>query len=156
MQITIKTPNFDAKTAAVRAMAPKIAEYRQAATVKVAVEMQTKMQEPGEPSTSPVHWDSDRQRRKVMAMLREQGNIPYERTYKYQEGWKIEPLDNAVRFYNDTPGNQHISGGAFGLVQSNIHKGRWPLLNPVLQEGFRRLKEEHIEATKRAIHDSHV
>lgn len=156
MQITIKTPDFAAKTAAVRAMAQRIAEYRQAATVQVVEEMKTAMQQEGAPSTSPVQWDSERQRRAFFATNGFGGGIPTVRTGEYQAGWKIEPLPNGARFYNDSPGNQHISGGTFGLVQSNIHKGRWQLLQPVLQAGFAKLKDAHIEATRRAIMDSHA
>jgi hypothetical protein len=41
----------------------------------------------------PLVWKSQKQRRFVMAKLRKEGNLPYRRTRKFQEGWKT----NAIR-----------------------------------------------------------
>lgn len=43
--------------------------------------------EPGTPQY-PIRWKSDKQRRYVMAKLREEGNLPYQRTHALSEGWK--------------------------------------------------------------------
>lgn len=44
--------------------------------------------EPGAPDY-PIDWTSDRQRKKVMALLRENGNLPYQRTHQLSQGWDV-------------------------------------------------------------------
>lgn len=156
MQITMKTPDFKAKTDAVRAMAAKISEYRQAATFEIMQEVQAKMQQPGAAPTYPIQWDSEKQRRKVFAILREQGGPPYKRTGDYEKSWKIEAVSNGVRLYSNSPATPFVGGNAFGLVRSSIHTGRWQLTHDALQDGFAKMRDAHIEATRRAIMDSHT
>lgn len=95
-----------------------------------------KMQKPGAKPTYPINWDSDNQRRFVMAKLRLEGNLPYVRSDAYVNGWTIETTDNGngSTLRNPTPGALYISGGAKGDRQSNIHKGRWPLLRDVVDD----------------------
>lgn len=38
----------------------------------------------------PIRWTSPRQHRKVMAMLKEQGNLPYERTHELRDSWNAK------------------------------------------------------------------
>lgn len=45
--------------------------------------------EPGKPRY-PLRWKSERQRRYVMAKLRREDNLPYERTHALAEGWRHE------------------------------------------------------------------
>lgn len=62
----------------------------------------------------PIRWKSDRQRRKVMAMLSEQGNLPYQRTGSLLEGYnaKFEFTDEGGAFVveNTSPVAQYIIG----------------------------------------------
>ena len=88
------------------------------------------MQKEGSPSVTPVNWDSERQRKFVMAKLRLEDNIPYQRQGDYVNSWSIEsaPSGNGNLLKNTAPGSLFISGGAKGDRQSSIHKGRWMLL----------------------------
>lgn len=86
------------------------------------------MQKPGAPSTSPVNWDSERQRRFVLAKLRLANNLPYSRSNQYINGWSIQETPHGTLLMNPTPGSLYISGGARGDRQSNIHKNRWTKL----------------------------
>jgi hypothetical protein len=43
--------------------------------------------EPGA-AKKPIQWTSDKQRRYVMAKLREEDNLPYKRTHQLSEGWE--------------------------------------------------------------------
>lgn len=153
MQVTIKTPGFEASTEEMRRLSERINIERQAASMGIALDMQEAMSKPGEPSTSPVKWDSERQRRAYYATNGFGGGIPYRRTGDYENSFKIEPLPNGVRFYSDSSALPFVGGSPFGLVRSGIHKGRWQLLQPVIEEGFSRLKEAHVKATKIAIQE---
>lgn len=50
-------------------------------------------QDPG-PVHYPIRWKSERQRRFVMAKLRSEGNLPYERTGALQAGYRIVAIDD--------------------------------------------------------------
>ncbi len=154
MKIEIKTPNWEPKAEHLRRLVPDYFQpARNAATLKVAQTAQDKLKEEGRPSTSPVQWDSERQRRAFFATNGFGGGIPHRRTGEYQDGWKIEPLDNRVRLYNDTPGAVHVSGGFTGLIQSSIHKGRWVLAKPIVGEMLNSVKDAQTEAIRQAILD---
>lgn len=62
----------------------------------------------------PLRWKSARQRRAVMAKLRREGNLPYQRTHALSEGYDLEldtSNDNGVfSLTNDTPYFQFVSG----------------------------------------------
>lgn len=100
---------------------------------------QKKLKRPGKPIAYPVKWDSIRQRKKVMAMLREQNNLPYKRTGAYQKGYRIRALKNGHELSNPLPHAQYIGGNARGGRQSSIHQGRWPLMRDVLDKELARL-----------------
>lgn len=59
--------------------------------------------EPGKPKY-PLQWTSEKQRKFVMAMLRKEDNLPYERTHKLSQGWIVKP---------------NISGGVFSILVEN-------------------------------------
>jgi hypothetical protein len=48
----------------------------------------TLRREPG-PPRYPLQWESERQRRFVMAKLRRENNLPYQRTHAYVAGWHV-------------------------------------------------------------------
>ena len=55
---------------------------------------QTLRQEPG-PAKHPIQWASERQRRYVMAKLRRQGNLPYQRSHQLARAWEGVVVFNA-------------------------------------------------------------
>lgn len=85
------------------------------------------MQVEGDPVTYPINWDSEKQRRFVMAKLRRENNLPYQRTGNYINGFTVELLPNGgvLKGAKQSP---YISGDVDGKRQSNIHKGRWKVL----------------------------
>jgi len=99
-------------------------------TGEILKRVQRMMSKEGSPITYPVKWDSEKQRRFVMAKLRTEDNLPYQRTGDYVNNWSIQPTENGLGnvLKNSTPGALYISGGAKGDRQSNIHKGRWVLM----------------------------
>lgn len=84
------------------------------------------MQEPGKRITYPVQWDSDKQRKYVMALLRESGNLPYQRTGAYVGAWTLLAQRKPVRveLSNASPSAEYMCGKR----QSRIHQGRWNVL----------------------------
>ncbi len=156
MKITLKTPDYQARTAQVRALGAKIAEARQAATIVIAQDMQKTMRQPGESPTHPIQWDSPKQRSAFFATNGFGGGIPHKRTGEYEKSFKIEAIGSGVKFYSDSPALPFVGGNAFGLVRSGIHTGRWVLLQTAVQDGLSRMKQAHIDATKKAIMESYV
>jgi hypothetical protein len=69
--------------------------------------------EPGTPHY-PLLWKSARQRRFVMALLREQGNLPYQRTHMLSESWRylIDDLESGGEFsvFNTDPTARYVIG----------------------------------------------
>lgn len=92
--------------------------------------------------TYPIDWDSDKQRRYVMALLREKGTIPYKPSGRYESGWTIVKQSNGYTIENDALFARYASGDYRGQGQSHIHEGRRPLLARVVSEEVRNLPEE--------------
>lgn len=69
--------------------------------------------EPPKP-TYPLRWRSERQRRFVMAKLREEGNLPYQRTGALLDGYAVrfvaEGNGGALQITNDTPYAEYVVG----------------------------------------------
>jgi hypothetical protein len=93
----------------------------------------------------PKNWfKSDKQRRKVFALLRE-GKIPYQRTGKYMDAWQIENVPNGYRLITRGPRAsvaKWISGDAYGGSQAKIHQGRWAIARDVAEEEIKKLPRE--------------
>jgi len=97
---------------------------------------------PGRKVQYPIKWDSDKQRKFVMAKLRRDDNLPYKRTKKYLNGWVVRNLTQGYELYNREPHSMFLSGTASGSLQgalhvtptgqSHIHEGRWKLLAPTV------------------------
>lgn len=154
MKITIKTPGLEKIVGEMQHIPERVKNERQAASTAVALDMQKAMQEPGQKPSYPIQWDSERQRRAFFATDGFGGGIPHRRTGEYENSFKIEQLPDGVKFFSDSAALPFVGGNAFGLVRSGIHKGRWQLLQTVLQDGFSRLKDAHVKATQNAIQDA--
>jgi len=85
--------------------------------------------EPGKPKY-PIRWTSARQRRKVMAMLRKAGNLPYQRTHELSRGWQVDYVDTGsggiLTAYNNSP----IASFVEGDNQQGYHKNTGWLYAP--------------------------
>jgi len=85
--------------------------------------------EPG-PVKRPIQWTSEKQRRAVMAKLRKQGNIPYQRTQRLSKSWFIRldeqrngfamTIANSVKYAPYVVGN--IRRGSGPDPQQRFHK----------------------------------
>lgn len=108
-------------------------------------EIKSQMSVPGAAITYPVQWDSDKQRRYVMAKLRSEGNLPYRRTDGYINGWRMERMPEGVSLSNRHPAGAiggTLKGNSLADIsswQSRIHRGRWPALLPVLRTELAKL-----------------
>lgn len=64
--------------------------------------------------TYPMKWKSEKQRRYVMAKLRKAGNIPYERSGKFQKAWKVTAVrdksGSLIAVSNDSGITEYIAG----------------------------------------------
>lgn len=110
------------------------------------------MARPGLAVRYPINWDSQKQKRYVMAKLRREGNLPYQRTGEHASGWEsIDLFDGAVVqnlghkavFLYGTPSGEfpgavHVQSSG----QSHIHKDRWRLVRPVIDAVVARLPAE--------------
>jgi hypothetical protein len=89
-KVTVATDVLDAIDDAAR-QSPKLMQtaFRRA-TKRLRSRMLADLRKtPGRPHY-PLRWKSDKQRRFVMAKLRAEGNLPYQRTGKLEAGWYVE------------------------------------------------------------------
>lgn len=77
--------------------------------------------QPGKP-VYPIQWTSERQRRFVMAKLRREGNLPYQRTGALVNAWQIDyatdNYDGFLRVYNESDIEQYVTG----INQQRFHR----------------------------------
>lgn len=110
-------------------------------------EIKRQMSAPGQPITYPVQWDSEKQKRFVIAKLREEGNLPYSRTDAYRNGWTITKHPDGLSL-----SNKHPAGAIGGTLkgsnlasltswQSKIHRGRWPAILPIVRAEIGKLSK---------------
>jgi len=110
-----------------------------------------KMATPGKPITYPVQWDSPKQRRYVMWLLRSTNNLPYTRTDKHVKRWKIVNVRGGFSVVNTRKTTIYLSGNLKGKSQSRIHRGRWPLFADVIKATTRTLPKKIAAAIKQAV-----
>lgn len=88
-----------------------------------------------------IRWTSERQRRYVMAKLRREGNIPYQRSHQYAGGWHVtgdyaNGLTSIDVWHDPYPGDDGEDVVQFvgGSRQQGFHQDTgWPNANEVLQ-----------------------
>lgn len=115
--------------------------------------MKTRLSQPAPKPIYPIQWDSEKQRIKVMAMLRKAGNLPYKRTGRIEKAWQLQTLEDGYRLANEEKSAFFVYGDLFQRKsQSNIHAGRWPLTKVIAFEELEQLPQEiqiDIEAAKK-------
>lgn len=107
--------------------------------LETVLQIKERVSQEGKPVRYPIDWDSPKQQRFVMRLLRLRGEIPYRRTQRTRLGWQEErtPLGANLR-------GKHPAGAVFGIPsgwQSRIHRGRWPHLLTVLFEELAKLPD---------------
>lgn len=133
---------------AMRREAGKVARGATAQKIIVAL-----AREPG-PAKHPVLWESARQRRYVIAKLRREGNLPYRRSHRMAQGWRVvlEELSGDqggfISIQNSARGAEYVSGE----LQSRQHAATgWPLARLVIRENEAALQDELISAWYRVV-----
>lgn len=123
--------------------APKVlrATFKQASQNIAAT-----MQEPGLPITYPVKWDSEKQRRYVMWLLRSTNNLPYQRTNYFVTQWKQVTIRGGYRVVNMWRKAHYIVGDIHGEGQSRIHRGRWPKFRRVVDKALKGIAKKLLTA----------
>lgn len=104
-------------------------------------------------SGTPEHrWASERQRRYVMAAIREGTiSVPYSRTGRYGDHWRVVKKDESrgragYSLTNDLDEARYIAGNSDGGEQYHLHAGRWPLARTVVEEEIAALPGEILDA----------
>ena len=116
--------------------AKQVPEEAQKEIEAILGRVKDEMQVEGDTVTYPIQWDSEKQRRFVMAKLRRENNLPYQRTGDYIQSFTIETLPNGgtLKGAKQSP---YISGDVDGKRQSNIHKGRWKTLRVAITNALK-------------------
>lgn len=117
--------------------------YARRLTIRVKSQLLRKLRlEPGAPDY-PIDWTSEKQRRYVMAKLRRENNLPYQRTHQLSQGWDVNvtfgrdggtitlenPLDHSIYVYG--PRQQRFLS-------------KWPEADVIALEGQERLESDLI------------
>lgn len=99
---------------------------------------------PGRPRY-PLRWTSDRQRRYVMKKLRDEGNLPYQRTGKLNRGWRVvivSALDLEIAVENEMNYSEFVQGN----WQQTMHFDTgWTQIAPIIVEFEERYQDALIE-----------
>ncbi len=65
----------------------------------------------------------------------------YKRTYRFRDGWTIEPYDFGYRIMNRVPYGHYVVGDAFGDNQAWMHQGIWVPFRDVAEEEAAKLPQ---------------
>lgn len=118
------------------------------------------MREPGSPVTYPIQWDSEKQRRFVMAKLKKDNDLPYTRKGDYVQGWTKTPISNGWEISNKHPAGaiggtlkgtpSLIAQGGIAMTtwQSKIHRSRWKVFSTTAAQRLSELPKKIIKAIK--------
>lgn len=107
-----------------------------------------KLQKRPGPPKYPLRWKSQKQRRYVMAKLREENKLPYPRTYRTIADWELEftpkrgGITGEVELKNDNPVARYLQGD--DMQPYHIDTG-WEPAAPVAAEARRMLENELID-----------
>lgn len=102
----------------------------------------------------PKHeWVSEKQRRYVMwAIKTGLIKVPYQRTQKYANAWRVIRLENGYMLTNLMPYARWVGGTARGGAQARIHQTRWLIMRDVIEESLQGLPkdiQDHITMVSR-------
>lgn len=104
---------------------------------------------PGASNYYKLPWKSDKQRRFVMAKLRKEGNLPYQRTHRLSQGWDVEfesfEDGGAVTVTNGAPESIFVYGDLDTPRQPMFEKIPWLEPNGVNNEFLDEAEEVLIQ-----------
>ncbi len=99
-----------------------------------------KLRKPGKRVSYPVRWDSKRQQRAYFATGGFGHGIPYRRTGRYGDSWKLKANEGesgqrvGYTLISRLSYARFVGGMARGEGQSSIHKGRWQLFRDIIDD----------------------
>jgi hypothetical protein len=101
--------------------------------------------EPGKP-VYPIQWTSEKQRRFVMAKLRRDGNLPYQRTGALVNAWQVDyntaDYEGFLRVFNPSDVEQYVTG----IRQQKFHSNTgWYRSQDILTELMVEAEDRLIE-----------
>jgi hypothetical protein len=148
VQMTIKTQGAELVRKGLQDLEAEVPKIARLDIYDMMLDVRAIMRNPGLRPSYPIRWDSDKQRRFVLAMLRENDNLPYRRTDELPKGWTIEKAGvNGYKLYNPATASVYVYGNFEGARQSRIHQGRHPVVQQIVEIALQRLPpdiEEHI------------
>lgn len=124
------------------------------------------MREVGKPSTSPVQWDSEKQRKAYFASDGFGAGIPYVRKNDYVNSWKKTELPNGWEVSAKHPAGAvggtlkgasslfSQGGQSFSTWQSKIHRGRWRSFLVTATQRISEMPKRMIAKLKTAVKNS--
>lgn len=89
--------------------------------------------EPGKPKYQ-IEWTSERQHRFVLAKLREENNLPYQRSHRLSQGWEVAGI---------------TAGGAFILTVQHGWSGLKYVMGNISFIGGQRLRQQSLQPMQR-------
>jgi hypothetical protein len=128
-----------------RAEIPKVGRARMYDALFRAMQ---RLKKPGKKPKYPIPWDSIRQMKKVIAMLRKRNNLPYKRTGAYQRAYRIRRLQAGHELSNPAPSAKYVGGTGRGERRSRIHAGRWPLMRDEVDKELLKLPSAVVQHIK--------
>lgn len=141
VQLSVKATGADVVRQGLQDLAAEIPKIGRKGIYDKLLPVRTALRKPGARPSYPIQWDSDKQRRYVMAKLRAMNNIPYHRTGS-QRRWELVKLDKGYRFEHPSPHAVYLWGDFQGARQSRIHEGRWPAMQPLVEAAIQKMPPE--------------
>jgi len=99
----------------------------------------------------PFVWSSDKQRRKVMALLREQGGPPYSRSQQLSRGWQLLGYGRNQILVNEVPYAQWVKQESTQII--GMAARGWKTIETDLRERAAQIQRRFEAGVKNAIKD---
>ena len=133
VQLTVKTVGSELVRKGLEDLDAEIPKISRRRIYNMMLKVRGILRTPAPRPTYPINWDSNKQRIFVIAMLRAQDNLPYQRTDAMPRGWEIENTGTGYQIYNSNDAAVYVYGNYEGARQSNIHAGRQPVFQQTLE-----------------------
>lgn len=102
------------------------------------------------PAGTPFEFSSDKQRRKVMALLNEQGGPPYDRTYELMRSGVFDVNQGSlwIEYSNSAPYSDYVINPQFQII--GHRKRGWMAINKFVVAQSKQIAKIFQNATKKA------
>ena len=133
VQLTIKAQGAELVRSGLQDLEANIPKVGRLQIYKMMLKIRGILRTPAPRPSYPIQWDSEKQRRFVLAMLGADDNLPYHRTDALPRAWEIENTGNGYQIYNSQDAAVYVYGDYSGSRQSRIHAGRQPVFQEVAE-----------------------